>query len=792
VHASWLARRGAMHSVDAAAARAYAGLIIDPTPLARQGTTPMLRLTYLASLVLALTAAAVLSEDKDPTRVLNDELPKDSRQGKPRTLNDKDFFLKVPGSKAAWEQRRQQVREQVLVATGLWPLPEKTPLKAVIHGKIDREGYTVEKVYFASYPGHYVSGNLYRPKGKTGKLPAILSPHGHWQNGRFFENSDDKVAEQITQNAETTENGARYPLQARCAQLARMGCVVFHYDMVGRADSKDIGHATGFADADGELRLQSAMGLQTWNSVRALDFLLSLPDVDPKRIGVTGASGGGTQTFILCAIDDRPAAAFPAVMVSTEMQGGCVCENCSYLRQGTGNIELAGLFAPKPLGMTGANDWTLNIEKKGLPELKALYKLYGAEDKVMAKCLPQFDHNYNQVSREVMYNFFNKHLELGHKGPIKEQPFEPVPPKELSVYDDDHPRPTDRLNVGRLRQQMAEASDKQILALRPKDAESLKEYRRVLGTALRVMIHEGLTERADIPVNRLAGKGESNGTVVVWIHPDGKRSLMRDGKPVPAAQRILDANCVILAPDVFWTGEAQGVVVQVRPDAKRLEAHKVSTGDVRQAVHAFAVPVGDMQFVASKKQAPQMMKKVGELKLRGKDDTAVLIKDVADVATNDRLPVNEDYAGFTFGYNRPMLANRVRDILAVVRTAKEDIKGAKRVYLVGFGEAGPWVALARGLCGDAVSRTAVDFNQFQFLKVRRVTDDMMLPGALKYGGLAALTSLAAPGELYVHNMRGTGSGQWLKAAYEAAGKPDRLERSGPMVSDDKVVEWLLR
>ena len=73
------------------------------------------------------------------------------------------------------------------------------------------------------------------------------------------------------------------------------------------------------------------------------------------------------------------------------MQGGCVCENASYLRQGTGNVELAGLFAPKPLGMSGANDWTMDIETKGLPELKALYKLYGAEDKVMAKCFPQFE-----------------------------------------------------------------------------------------------------------------------------------------------------------------------------------------------------------------------------------------------------------------------------------------------------------------------------------------------------------------------------------------------------------------
>ena len=134
-------------------------------------------------------------------------------------------------------------------------------------------------------------------------------------------------------------------------------------------------------------------------------------------------------------------------MVSTAMQGGCVCENCSYLRQDTGNIDLAGLFVPKPLGMSGANDWTIDIEKKGLPELKAVYKLYAAEDKVMAKCFPQFGHNYNQVSREVMYNWFNKHLELGQSEPVVEKPFVPVPPRELSVYDDEHPRPKDAVEL---------------------------------------------------------------------------------------------------------------------------------------------------------------------------------------------------------------------------------------------------------------------------------------------------------------------------------------------------------
>src|ERR1051325_10984139 len=111
--------------------------------------------------------------------------------------------------------------------------------------------------------------------------------------------------------------------------------------MVGNAYSQVIAHRAGSTGFDAELRLQSFMGLQTWNSIRAPDFVCELPDVDTTRIGVTGASGGGTQTFMLCAVDPRPTVSFPAVMVSANMPGGCICENASLLRVGTNNVELA-------------------------------------------------------------------------------------------------------------------------------------------------------------------------------------------------------------------------------------------------------------------------------------------------------------------------------------------------------------------------------------------------------------------------------------------------------------------
>ena len=192
-------------------------------------------------------------------------------------------------------------------------MPDRPPLKPVIHGKVAREGYTVERVYFQSLPGHFVTGSLYRPVGRSGKLPAVLSPHGHWPGGRFNEATTEEIRRALVTGAERFQTGGRVPLQARSVQLARMGVVVFLYDMVGYADSVqitlDVAHggrrerAIGAGDgglffsSQAELRLQSIMGLNAWNATRALDFLTSLPDVDAARIGVQAAFGHGQRPF---------------------------------------------------------------------------------------------------------------------------------------------------------------------------------------------------------------------------------------------------------------------------------------------------------------------------------------------------------------------------------------------------------------------------------------------------------------------------------------------------------------
>ncbi|HSG72550.1 MAG TPA: alpha/beta hydrolase family protein, partial [Planctomycetaceae bacterium] len=428
----------------------------------------------------------------------------------PKDLNGY-FPFEVPAGKAAWEKRSNELRRQVLVATGLWPMPERTPLDPVIHGKVQRDGFTVEKVYFESVPGHFVTGLLFRPDdGKTNvKRPAVLCPHGH--GGRLQDHGTAAIQKLIESGDEKYAESGRFPKLARCAHLARMGCVTFIFDMLGYGDSHQISFELahryakrrpefetqdnfGLFSTQAELRLQSVMGIQTWNSIRCLDFLEQLPDVDGSRMAVTGGSGGGTQTILLCAIDPRPIAAFPNGMVSTSMQGGCTCENCTLLRVGTGNVELAALFAPRPQAMTAANDWTKEMMTKGYPELQQLYDMLGSKENVYCRPMLHFNHNYNYVSRATMYAWFNEHLKLGlDEAALEERDYRLLTPDEYTVWNEDHPQPQGGDEYERsLMRDLADASDRQLAKLTPADAGSMQRYRNVVGEAFQTVVGRDL------------------------------------------------------------------------------------------------------------------------------------------------------------------------------------------------------------------------------------------------------------------------------------------------------------
>lgn len=312
---------------------------------------------------------------------------------------DTHFTFAAPADLKTWEARKAGLRASILFDAGLSPMPPKTPLNPIVAGRIEHDNYAIERVAIETLPGYWLGGNLYLPKGKPGKHPAILHPHGHWTYGRL-------------------ESQPLSSPQHFGINLARQGFVVFAYDMVGYNDTIQTPH--DFSTPQYQLWNFTPLGLQLWNSIRVVDFLTARADVDPARIGVSGASGGGTQTFLLTAVDDRIAASAPVNMVSGIMQGGCICENAPGLRIGTNNIEIAALFAPKPQRLIAATgDWTRNVPKEELPAIRGVYQLYGKADLVDAV---QFDspHNYHQQSREAVYEFFRKSL-MPEAAPFKER-----------------------------------------------------------------------------------------------------------------------------------------------------------------------------------------------------------------------------------------------------------------------------------------------------------------------------------------------------------------------------------
>lgn len=674
------------------------------------------------------------------------------------------FPFSVPGSVPDWEARKADVRRQILVAEGLWPMPAKTPLNAVIHGRIDCGEYTVEKVFFESAPGFFVTGNLYRPKNVSGKVPGVLFAHGHKENARLAIDSDAKVRQEIADGAERFEKGGHSLYQSMCVQLARMGCVVWQWDMLGDSDSVQLSRELvhkfktqrpemntaqnwGLYSPQAEAHLQSIMGLQTLNSVRSLDFLLSLPEVDPARVAVTGSSGGGTQTLILSAVDDRVKLSFPVVMVSTAMQGGCTCENTSLLRVDTGNVEFAALFAPKPLGMNTADDWTKELAAKGFPELQALYALYGAKDRVFLKRGEHFPHNYNAVTRSAFYTFLNRHFTLGQPSPVIERDFEPLAPPQLTVWDSQHPAPkaSDPDFERSLLRGLAEDAAKQLRAC----AASPEGWRTVIRPAAGVLIGRTLERAGEVvwrPGTRLERGGYSetegtlanttygeevaavwlcpkpwNGRAVIWLGDGGKAALRGAGGALnPAVAKLLAAGAAVLGADLLGQG---------------------------------GEPVTRTRTVDSPRE----------------------------------------FAGYTFGYNRALFAQRAHDVLTLAQflrtTQAADFPRPTSVALAGWGDAGAVALAARALAGDAVSRAAADTRGFRFGALLDARDPRFLPGGAKYFDLPGFIALNAPHAVWLAGEQALP--EPVAAAYGAAARPEVFAGEDAQ-KELAAAEWLLR
>jgi hypothetical protein len=630
--------------------------------------------------------------------------------------------FKPPADAQAWRDRAEHVREQLRVTLGLWPMFPKTPLNPEVHGKIARDGYTIEKVVLETFPGFTLSGNLYRPIGRTGKSPGILSPHGHHADGRV--NVD---------------------VQQRCIRWAKLGAVIFMYDMVGYNDSKPFSHSF----LNDRLRQwgMSLPMLQTWNSIRALDWLTSLPDVDSARIGCTGASGGGTQTFLLTALDDRVKVAAPVVMVSHAFQGGCLCENAAGLRIGTDNVEFAALAAPRPLKLVGATgDWTALTMSRAYPALQGVYSLISLKDHVSADVF-DFKHNYNQTSRNAVYPFM-AHWLLGIDDADSTREGEQFPekPEDLLTFDAEHPAPTNRKTPEQLEEYLIGVRSEQIAKLAPADSSAAwQAARELLHTGLKVRVgietpppgeieqkevrrisRDGVTiihslvgrkKRGDaIPVVRLIPRN-ATGRVTVLSHPRGKAAIAdATGRPEALTQSLLDRGQSVVAFDPLFVGEA---LPASSPVPHRTDTYVFDT------------------------------------------------------------------------YNPVSAVDQLQDLATVLAWARAR-PDVHEVHLVARELSGPQALLARPLL-EGLGRTAIDLNGLHDGDGSSPLPPLLdVPGILQFGGLRAASALAAPFPLWLYRAGRDFDRRWPENAYRLGDVPDQLRIDETEAHPDALARWIDR
>jgi dienelactone hydrolase len=637
-----------------------------------------------------------------------------------RRFQDADHFHWAPPTpfptRQAWEERARAVRMKVRLAAGLWPERERAPLNARIFDVKESTGFKVGKVHFETVPGFLATGNIFIPTTGPGPFPAILNTHGHWQYGRL-------------------QNTAVGSVVARAIDFARQGYVVFSIDMIGYNDSFQLPHdgsksrqqllgdtplpyeprlfRADFQFPEAELYGFNLGGLQLWNSIRAVDFLTSLPEVDGSRIGVTGASGGATQALLLMAADDRVKVGAPVNIIGAAKHPGCSCENLPGLWVDTSTIEVVASFAPKPLLLVSATEdpWTNQTPTRELPIIRRYWELFGAADRV-ANTHVKAGHNYNPESRAAVYAFFRRHL--NPPGPVLQTPppiaVETTALGDLRVFPDTVLPKSAR--AGRaIAQDWIRAASATMARAFPADAAALGAFRSTFGPALATVLN--VEKPAASALLRAAGGEET-----------------RDG----------------------WIVARERIGRQGRDDSIELESVRRAAG----------TPAGAVLVVAPESlgrlQAPSAL--AGLPAVRSLVEEGMAVYRVRGYASGQLRVSDREWDSFaqSSAYNRPNEVMAIQDVLTALARIRQDRPGVP-VTVIGVGGAGLGAVMAAAIDGG-VARLIADLNG-QDPGYDRTFRKLLPVAALRQVGDLRTALLLIPGSVHLVNPASTFDRAWV-------------------------------
>jgi hypothetical protein len=297
------------------------------------------------------------------------------------------FYLEsLYSTKEEWEKRKTELKACMITSFGLDKAPPTPKSKPLLTPKRIYKDYSVENIALEILPGVYATGSIYKPYPLNKKAAVILTPDGHFGDGRY-----------------------RKDEQYRCAIMAKMGAIVVSYDLFAWGESL-------LQFPEETHRNSIASTVQVLTGIRFLDYLATIKNADMSRVGVTGGSGGGSHTMFLAALDDRIKVSAPVVMVSSHFSGGCPCESGRGIHlcgNGTNNAEISAMMAPKPqLIVSDGKDWTLAVPELEFPFIQRTYELYGKKDLVENAHFAKEGHDFGVSKRMALYAFMAKYLNL--------------------------------------------------------------------------------------------------------------------------------------------------------------------------------------------------------------------------------------------------------------------------------------------------------------------------------------------------------------------------------------------